>query len=218
MVFLKKEYHEIMRVYKLLQLVCLHPVSPGFVRWSQSGSPTFGNQGGVSFASFLLIIKVNTNSQMESPKVKVKVAQSCPTLCESMDCNSPWNSPGQNTGVGSLSLLQGILPTQGSNPGLPHCRRILYQLSHKEGPISWVKNPRGPTLLLHVILQVISFILSQQCLSPDMAEWIHVSKAYCLQDVIKLYPCLSLQCMLSLFCGMDRLRIFQIFKFCFFFV
>ena len=44
---------------------------------------------------------------------------------------SPWNSPGQNTEVGSLSLLQGIFPTQGSNPGLPHCRQILYQLSHK---------------------------------------------------------------------------------------
>ena len=44
---------------------------------------------------------------------------------------SPWNFPGQNTGVGSLSLLQGIFPTQGSNPGLPHCGRILYQLSHK---------------------------------------------------------------------------------------
>ena len=43
---------------------------------------------------------------------------------------SPWNSPGQNTGVGSLSLLQWIFPTQGSNPGLLHCRRILYQLSH----------------------------------------------------------------------------------------
>ena len=39
---------------------------------------------------------------------------------------SPWNSPGQNTGVGSLSLLQGIFPTQGSNPGLPHCRQIHY--------------------------------------------------------------------------------------------
>ena len=46
----------------------------------------------------------------------------------------PWNSPGQNTGVGSLSLLQGIVPTQGSNPGLPHCRQILYQLSHKGSP------------------------------------------------------------------------------------
>ena len=44
---------------------------------------------------------------------------------------SPWNSSGQNTGVGSLSLLQGIFPTQGLNPGLPHCRQILYQLSHK---------------------------------------------------------------------------------------
>ena len=44
---------------------------------------------------------------------------------------SPWNSPGQNTGVGSLSLPQGIFPTQGSNPGLLHCRQTLYQLSHK---------------------------------------------------------------------------------------
>ena len=44
---------------------------------------------------------------------------------------SPWNSPGQNTRVGSLSLLQGIFPTQVSNPGLPHCGQILYQLSHK---------------------------------------------------------------------------------------
>ena len=47
---------------------------------------------------------------------------------------SPRNSPGQNTGVGSLSLLQGTFPTQGSNPGLPHCRQILYQLSHKGSP------------------------------------------------------------------------------------
>ena len=41
----------------------------------------------------------------------------------------PWNSPGQNTEVGSHSLLQGIFPTQGSNPGLSHYRQILYQLS-----------------------------------------------------------------------------------------
>ena len=41
---------------------------------------------------------------------------------------SSWNSPSQNTGVGSRSLLQGIFPTQGSYPGIPHCRRILYQL------------------------------------------------------------------------------------------
>ena len=42
-----------------------------------------------------------------------------------------WNSPGQNTGVGILSLLQGIFPTQWSNSVLLHCRQILYQLSHK---------------------------------------------------------------------------------------
>ena len=47
---------------------------------------------------------------------------------------SPWNSPAQNTGVGSLSLLQGMLPTQGLNPDVPHGRRILYQLSHQGSP------------------------------------------------------------------------------------
>ena len=54
--------------------------------------------------------------------------------------DSLWNSPGQNTGVGSLSLLQGICPTQGLNPGLPQCRQILYQLSHKGSPriLEWV--------------------------------------------------------------------------------
>ena len=56
---------------------------------------------------------------------------------------SPWNSPGQNTGVGSCSLLQGIFPTWGSNQGLLHCRRILYQLSHKGSPgiLEWVGYP-----------------------------------------------------------------------------
>ena len=47
---------------------------------------------------------------------------------------SPWNFPGQNTGMGSLSLLQGIFPIQGLNPGLPHCKWILYQLSHQGSP------------------------------------------------------------------------------------
>ena len=57
--------------------------------------------------------------------------------------HSPWNSSGQNTGVGSLSLLQGIFPTQGSNPGLPHCGQILYQLSPKGSPriLEWVAYP-----------------------------------------------------------------------------
>ena len=66
---------------------------------------------------------------------------SCVWLCVT-PC-SPWNSPGQNTGVGSLSLLQGIFPTQGLNLGLPRCRRILHPLSHKRSPrtLEWVAYP-----------------------------------------------------------------------------
>ena len=56
---------------------------------------------------------------------------------------SSWNSSGQDIGLGSISLLQGIFPTQGSNPDLPHCRHILYQLSHKGSPrmLEWVAYP-----------------------------------------------------------------------------
>ena len=88
------------------------------------------------------------SSPTQSWKVKVKVAQSCLTLCYPL--YSPWNSPGQHTGVGSLSLLQGIFQTQGSSPGLLHCRQILYQLSHKGSPriLEWVACPfsRGSSL------------------------------------------------------------------------
>ena len=65
-------------------------------------------------------------------KVKVKVSQSCLTFYDPMGCS--WNSPGQNTGMGRLSLLQEIFPTQRLNPGLPHCRWILYQLSYEGSP------------------------------------------------------------------------------------
>ena len=56
---------------------------------------------------------------------------------------SPWNSPGQKTGVDSLSLLQGIFPTQELNLGLLHYRWILYQLSHQGSPriLEWVAFP-----------------------------------------------------------------------------
>ena len=54
---------------------------------------------------------------------------------------SPWNSPGQNTGVGSLSLLQGIFPTQGSNQGLLHCRQT--QLSYQGSPGRVNKEKKG---------------------------------------------------------------------------
>ena len=73
------------------------------------------------------------------------VAQSCPTLCNPMDCSLPGSSvhgdsPGKNTGVGCHALLQRIFPTQGSNPCHPHCWWILYHLSHQESPriLEWV--------------------------------------------------------------------------------
>ena len=81
--------------------------------------------------------KYRTNHFPGFTHLKVKVAQSCPTLCDPMECTVPGILPGQNTGVGSLSLLQGIFQTQGFNPGLLHCRRILYQLSHKGSPITF---------------------------------------------------------------------------------
>ena len=79
------------------------------------------------------IVKLTLGNMNSYLTPKVKVAQLCLTLWPH-GLYSPRNSPGQNTGVGSLSLLQGIVPTQGSNPGLPHCRWLLNQLSQKGSP------------------------------------------------------------------------------------
>ena len=64
------------------------------------------------------------------------VIQSCPTLCDPLDCGPPGSfdhgdSPGKNTEVGCHAFLQGIFPTQGSNPSLLHCRQIFYHLSYQ---------------------------------------------------------------------------------------
>ena len=82
----------------------------------------------------------NISWQCKCIKVKVNVTLSCLTICDPM---GPWNSPGQNTGMGSLSLLQGIFPTQRLNPHLLHCWWILYQLSHQGSPriLEWVAYP-----------------------------------------------------------------------------
>ena len=69
-------------------------------------------------------------------------------LCDPMDCSPPGSSvhgdsPGQNSGVGCHALLQGIFPTQGLNPGLSHCRQILYHLNHQGSPwtLEWAAYP-----------------------------------------------------------------------------
>ena len=69
----------------------------------------------------------------------VLVAQLCPTLCDPMDyslvgSSVHGDSSGKNTGEGCYALLEGIFPTQGSNIGLPHCRQMLYHLSHQGSP------------------------------------------------------------------------------------
>ena len=79
------------------------------------------------------------------------VAQSCPTLCDPMDSSlqqalCPWDFLGKSTEVGCHFLLQGIFPTQASNPGLPHCRQMLYHLSHQGSPIFIVFDCKHGTL------------------------------------------------------------------------
>ena len=76
------------------------------------------------------------------------VAQLCPTLHNPTDSSPPGSSvhgdsPGKNTGVGCHALLQRIFPTQGLNPGHPHCRWILYHLNHQGSPriLEWVAYP-----------------------------------------------------------------------------
>ena len=76
------------------------------------------------------------------------VAQLCPTLCNPLDCSLPGSSvhgdsPGENTGMDCLVLLQGIFPTQALNSELQHCRQIIYHLSHKGSPRipEWVAYP-----------------------------------------------------------------------------
>ena len=96
--------------------------------------------------------QLSTHTQIES--------ESCSVMSDPLQPHglyNPWNSPGQNTGMGSLSLLQGIFPNQGANPGLPHCRRILYQLSHKGSP--------------HTLKASIKKMLRDKAWSP---QWYHL--------------------------------------------
>ena len=84
---------------------------------------------------------------------------SCSVVSNSLQTHglySPWNSPGQDTRVGSGSFLQGIIPTQGSNSGLPHCRWILYQMSHQGNPCSLM----SPIKSLILQMEVLDYFLN----------------------------------------------------------
>ena len=103
----------------------------------------------LQFSWLLLSSSVSSSVSIECAcDMPCLVAQSCLTLCNPMDCSPPGSfvhgdSPGKNTGMGCLAFLQGIFPTHGLNPGLPHCRWILYWLSHQGNPriLEWVAYP-----------------------------------------------------------------------------
>ena len=104
------------------------------VLFNQPGSSkATASQQHYHIIQWLLTFKLTKSSQISH----IHVCESHSVMSDSLRPHglySPWNSPGQNTGVGGLSLLQVIFPNQGLNPGLPHCRQILYQLSHKGSP------------------------------------------------------------------------------------
>ena len=124
------------------------------------------------------------------------VTQLCLILCDPMDCRflCPWNSPGKNTGVGSHSFLQGIFPTQGSKPGLLHCRQILYHLSHQRSP-SKLKLPLSLTTLNYLtkctcLLSLPQYMLviafeSDPVLTQQVYFW---AKKMCLHLVLCNFP------------------------------
>ena len=84
-------------------------------------------------------------------------------LCDPMGCSPPGSSvhgdsQGKNTRVGCHALLQGIFPTQGWNPGLPHCRQIPYHLSHQGSLIQWGRDPNVLSSLAWICWWLLLFI------------------------------------------------------------
>ena len=117
---------------------------------------------------------------MKRKKSESEVVQSCPTLCDPMDTRllRLWDFLGKSTRVGCHFLLQGIFRTQGSNPGLPHCRQTLYRLSHQGSPsvsknLDFSESSREESILASSLLLPVAVVdvsclvdVSLQSLSP----------------------------------------------------
>ena len=114
--------------------------------------------------------------------VYVYESESHSVVSDSLRPHGLWNSPGQNTEVCSLSLLQGIFPTQELNPGLPHCRHTLYQLSHKGSP---------------VYVCVSMFMCVSVCVYVCVCLYLCVSVSVCFSQLFALSTCLALTCQVS---------------------
>ena len=100
---------------------------------SQSREPRFDPLSGIECSQKKKTLK-NKQTQQQAQGRQLYPSESHSVMSDSLQPHglySPWSSLGQNTGVGSCSLFQGIFPTQGSHPGLLHCRQILYELSYQ---------------------------------------------------------------------------------------
>ena len=104
--------------------------------WQPGWEGSLGENGYVYMYGWVPLLSTRNDYDIINQLCVCSVTQLCLTLCNPMDCSPRGSSvlgdsPGKNTGVGCHALLQGIFPTQGLNPGLPHCRQILYRLSHQ---------------------------------------------------------------------------------------
>ena len=115
----------------------------------------------------------------------MKADQLCPTLWDPMDYTVQGILWGQNTGVGSLFLLHGIFPTQGSNPSIPHCRRILYQLSHQGSLKIMETSSKGPMqTLLHSVPPTPQWATADPCFHQRLLDthrpvWVSFLWSHC---------------------------------------
>ena len=124
---------------------------------------------------FCMNCKINLLRSVKRQFNTDKVSESYSVVSDSLRPHglySPWNSSGKNTGVGSLSFLQGIFPTQVSNPGLPYCRQILYQLSYKVSPVKVKVAQLCPTLCV--------YLQSERSGTSLVVQWlrVHTPKAW----------------------------------------
>ena len=108
----------------------------------------------------------------------MQISESCSVVSNYLWLYSPWDSSGQNTGVGRFSLLQEIFPTQGLNPGFLHCRWILYQLSHCSLQSVWNANTiaisptHPPSYEFYAKCQFTQFLfLNQSCYRHSRCQY-----------------------------------------------
>ena len=112
-------------------------------------------------------------------------------LCDPMDCSPPGSSvhgasPGKNTGAGCHALLQGIFQTQGSNPGLLHCRWILYKLSYQGSPAKILKYRYRASLLFRSLcrdLLCFHLLINVTLSERNIFKFYH--SLYCTMPVLK---------------------------------